>query len=102
MATVPGMVRSLLRRAAVVTSAAALICFCSCERHRASELAEEGEHGKTEGAGDKKAHGKSEQAAHDTEHGDTQSRATTAMSVTPPPASPSPTAANFFPTASPH
>jgi hypothetical protein len=37
---------SHLRRAAVTVSAAALVCFCSCERHKVGELPSEEEHAK--------------------------------------------------------
>jgi hypothetical protein len=103
MTKVAPMSRSFLRRAAVVLASGALICFCSCERHYPSEL-EEGENAQT-GIAHHEPHGKGDAKRHEKkadEHGDTQSRATTAMSVTPPPASPGPTTANFFPTASPH
>ncbi|MDQ3119856.1 MAG: hypothetical protein M3Q89_09870 [Verrucomicrobiota bacterium] len=102
MTTVPPMRRSLLRKAAVLTSAAALICFCSCERHRAGELPSHDSHANSEAADHAHADGKAEKPGHGTEHGDTQNRATTAMSVTPPPATPGPTPVNFFPTATPH
>ena len=52
--------RTLLRRLAVVSASAALIFFCSCERHSPEELGSHGDHGKADGhghgAGD--AHGK--------------------------------------------
>ena len=73
MTTVPPMRPSLFRNAALSASAFALICFCSCERHRAEELSSFEENGNAVAAGhehlDKEKLG----------HGGEQSRATTAM-----------------------
>ncbi|MBA3544158.1 MAG: hypothetical protein H0T83_06940 [Chthoniobacterales bacterium] len=102
MTIVPPMRRSLFREAAVFTFAAALVCFCSCERHRADELPSHEENANSEAAAHEHADKQKEKPARSDERGDSQSRATTAMSVTPPPASPSLTPANFFPTATPH
>ncbi len=102
MTTVAPMARFTFRNVALLTSAAALICFCSCERHTAGELPVHEEHASSNAADRAHADGTTEKQGPGPEHGDMQSRATTAMSVTPPPGSPSPTAVNFFPTASPH
>jgi hypothetical protein len=102
MNTLPRM-RSFFRLICVVSSLAALLFYCSCERHKASELAHGEEHAKS--AAGEYEHAEAADRAKHTDHDkarDTdQAIATTAMSVTPPPKQ-SPTPANFFPTATPH
>ncbi len=92
--------RFLFRKIAVVSSAAILIFFCSCERHHPDELPVE-EHAQSETANREHAE-HANKHGRDQNHPDDQSRATTAMSVTPPPASPAATPAEFFPENSPH
>ncbi|MFL6531182.1 MAG: hypothetical protein ACJ8HQ_07675 [Chthoniobacterales bacterium] len=93
MKTVAAMHSFSFRKMAVSGAALALICFCSCERHHASELPPEGEHVKSEAAAKEAPN----DAAHSHAISDQQQKSTTAL--TP---SPSPTAANFFPSATPH
>jgi hypothetical protein len=75
--------RSFLRTFAGCLSAAALIFFCSCERHHPDELPVE-EHGKAEPA-------KGEHAAHSDKRNTDQAHI-----------SPAPTPAQFFPESTPH
>ena len=98
MNTVPPM-SALLRQIIALSGSLAVVCSFSCERHRPEELAGHGEHVRSEASKHEQPSAK-EKEAHATSHGDDQHRATTAMSVTPPPASATP--ANFFPSPTPH
>src|SRR3954467_3469972 len=91
MKTVAAMHSFSFRKVAVSGAALALICFCSCERHHASELPPEGEHVKSEAAAKEAPHNNATLNEHRA-MGDQQQMSTTAL--TP---SPSPTPANFFP-----
>ena len=69
--------RTFLRRFAVVSASAALIFFCSCERHSPDELGSHGDHGKGDDQGhaskdDAKGHGNAGGLAN--EHGDDHSK----------------------------
>ncbi|MBA2742953.1 MAG: hypothetical protein H0U43_01325 [Chthoniobacterales bacterium] len=83
--------RHLLRQAAVLSFAVSLGFFCSCERHRASELPDEQEHDKS--AAPDAHHGKPDAKAHQQEKG--------SHSAPQASASPAGTAAQFFPSVSP-
>ncbi|MFN2508320.1 MAG: hypothetical protein ABR589_06060 [Chthoniobacterales bacterium] len=99
MTTVAPM-RPFFRRAVVVAAVFSVLFYWSCERHKPSELAHGTEHAKSHAEEDAATERAQEGEDHDEPDDSDQMRATTAMSVTPPPASPTP--ANFFPTASPH
>ncbi len=90
------MSRSSLRRFAVSATAIAIVCFCSCERHYPSELAEPSEHVKSEAAAKEAPHDKAKADEHRT-MGDQQQMSTTALTPTP-----AATAPQFFPENSPH
>ncbi len=87
------MIPSLLRKLACSAAAVGLICFGACERHYPSELQAE-EHVKPETVSKESRH-ETNEGAHKT--GDQQQMSTTALTPTP-----SPTAAQFFPSATPH
>ncbi|MGI8821039.1 MAG: hypothetical protein ACR2ID_09265 [Chthoniobacterales bacterium] len=79
---------ALLRKTALFSLAAALICFCSCERHKPGELPpDEHTHSAAADGGEKAGH---EHAGHDARP------APAAVTATP-----AATPAQFFPAASP-
>lgn len=86
---------SSLRKFAASAAALAIICFCSCERHHADELME-GEHVKSAAFEKEGPHDRAKANEHRT-MGDQQQMSTTALTPTP-----APTAAQFFPSATPH
>lgn len=92
MNTVPPM-RLFFRKIAVAASALSLIFFCSCERHHPDELP--AEHAEAGAAEHDQAVENERQSG--PAKGDEQLRATTAL-----PATPTPTAAQFFPENTPH
>ena len=96
MTTLPPM-RLLLRQAALFSFAISLAFFCSCERHRATELPEEHEHEKS-GAPD--AHDRGAKGPHENDkaaHGEKHEHAAPGAAASPAVGTP----AQFFPSASP-